>query len=96
MRPQTIQIYLPSGDPAGIRIAEITTRTVRIFEVPRSLMAEFRKRPESKQVGVTFCSVHLRRVGHPPTSARPVTRLTGSRSTSRRRISGTGRSSRCR
>lgn len=54
MRPQTIQIYLPSGDPAGIRIAEITTRTVRIFEVPRSLMAEFRKRPESKQVCVYF------------------------------------------
>jgi len=25
-RPQTIQIFLPLGDPRGIRIAEITTR----------------------------------------------------------------------
>ena len=38
-RPQTIQIFLPSGDPQGIRIAEITTRIVRVIEVPRSLLA---------------------------------------------------------
>lgn len=25
-RPQTIQIFLPSGDPRGMRVAEITTR----------------------------------------------------------------------
>jgi len=25
-RPQTIQIYLPAGDPCGIRGAEITTQ----------------------------------------------------------------------
>lgn len=52
--PQTIQIYLPQGDPAGIRMAEITTRTVRVFEVPRPLLREFREMPESKQVGVYF------------------------------------------
>jgi hypothetical protein len=52
--PQTIQIYLPHGDPAGIRMAEITTRTVRLFEVPRTLLSEFRAMPESKQVGVYF------------------------------------------
>lgn len=33
--PQTIQIFLPSGDPQGIRVAEITTRIVRVIEVPR-------------------------------------------------------------
>lgn len=27
--PKTIQIYLPAGDPRGIRVAEITTRIVR-------------------------------------------------------------------
>ncbi|MBT8159615.1 GIY-YIG nuclease family protein [Arthrobacter terricola] len=52
--PQTIQIYLPQGDPVGIRMAEITTRTVRLFEVPRPLLRDFRDMPESKQVGVYF------------------------------------------
>lgn len=51
-RPQTIQIFLPSGDPSGLRQAEITTRIVRVFEVPRSLLDEFLKTDESKQVGV--------------------------------------------
>ncbi|MCF3140815.1 GIY-YIG nuclease family protein [Paenarthrobacter sp. AR 02] len=52
--PQTIQIYLPQGDPAGIRMAEITTRTVRVFEIPRPLLRDFRDMPESKQVAVYF------------------------------------------
>ncbi|MHA7191113.1 GIY-YIG nuclease family protein [Arthrobacter sp. MDT2-16] len=54
MRPQTIQIYLPSGDPAGIRTAQITTRTVVLFEVPRTLLSQFRALPEAKQVGIYF------------------------------------------
>jgi hypothetical protein len=53
-RPQTIQIYLPHGDPAGIRMAEITTRTVRVFDVPRTLLTEFLKMPEASQVGLYF------------------------------------------
>lgn len=53
-RPQTIQIYLPGGDPRGIRIAELTTRIVQVLEVPRSLLADFLKMPESKQVAVYF------------------------------------------
>ena len=54
VRAQTIQIYLPSGDPAGLRVANLTTRTVRVFEVPRSLLSEFVKRPEAGQVGVYY------------------------------------------
>ena len=53
-RPQTIQIFLPSGDPRGVRMAEITTRIVRIFDVPRSLLDDFLKTPEAQQVGVYF------------------------------------------
>lgn len=53
-RAQTIQIYLPSGDPAGLRVANLTTRTVRVFEVPRSLLGEFLRRPEAGQVGVYY------------------------------------------
>ncbi len=52
--PKTIQIFLPEGDPRGIRIAEITTRIVQVIEVPRSLLAEFIRMPESDQVAVYF------------------------------------------
>jgi hypothetical protein len=53
-RPQTIQIYLPGGDPRGIRQAEVTTRIPQVIEVPRALLADFLKMPESKQVAVYF------------------------------------------
>jgi predicted GIY-YIG superfamily endonuclease len=52
--PKTIQIYLPGGDPQGIRVAEITTRIVQVIEVPRSLLPEFLKMSESGQVAVYF------------------------------------------
>ncbi len=51
---KTIQIFLPNGDPRGIRIAEITTRIVRVVEVPRSLVGGFLALPEAKQVGIYF------------------------------------------
>jgi len=52
--PKTIQIFLPSGDPRGLRVAEITTRIVQVIEVPRSRREEFAGMPESGQVGVYF------------------------------------------
>jgi len=52
--PKTIQIFLPGGDPRGIRVAEITTRIVQVIEVPRSLLSDFFKMPESSQVGLYF------------------------------------------
>ena len=52
--PKTIQIFLPTGDPRGIRVAEITTRIVQLIEVPRSLLGDFLKMPESNQVAVYF------------------------------------------
>jgi hypothetical protein len=53
-RPQTIQIFLPTGDPRSLRTAEITTRIVRIIEVPRSQLTEFLKTQDAQQVGVYF------------------------------------------
>ena len=50
--PKTIQIFLPSGDAHGIRIAEITTRIVQVIEVPRSLLSDFLALEHSSQVGV--------------------------------------------
>lgn len=43
MSPQakTIQIFLPQGNPRGIRSAEMTTRTVRVIEVPRMHIKDF-------------------------------------------------------
>ena len=52
--PKTIQIFLPGGDPRGIRIAEITTRIVQVIEVPRSLLQDFLKMDESGQVSLYF------------------------------------------
>lgn len=52
--PKTIQIFLPSGHPQGIRIAEITTRIVRVIDVPRSLVPTFGEMHEARQVGLYF------------------------------------------
>ena len=64
-RPQTIQIFLPSGDPRGFRVAEITTRIVRVAEVPRSQLSEFINMPESQQVGVYYLIGELSEAGLP-------------------------------
>lgn len=53
-RARTIQIFLPNGDPSGIRIAELTTSIVRVIEVPRSDLAKFLTMPEAKQVALYF------------------------------------------
>ena len=52
--PKTIQIFLPGGSPTGIRVAEITTRIVQVIDVPRKLLPDFLKMPESAQVGVYY------------------------------------------
>lgn len=52
--PKTIQIFLPKGDPRGIRVAEITTRIVQVIEVPRSLLTDFLEMPESDLVALYF------------------------------------------
>ncbi len=66
-RPQTIQIFLPTGDPRGMRVAEITTRIVRVIEVPRSQLTDFLKMPESQQVSVYFLMGELSEAGLPLT-----------------------------
>lgn len=53
-RPRTIQIFLPSGDPSGVRVAEITTSIIRLIEVPRVLLATFLSMSEANQVGIYF------------------------------------------
>lgn len=49
---KTIQIYLPDGNPRGLKIAEITSRTVQAVLIPRSLLEDATRRDELKNVGV--------------------------------------------
>lgn len=54
MPAQTIQIYLPFGEPRGLRIAELTTRIVQAIQVPRARMEQFFARPECGSIGLYF------------------------------------------
>jgi len=65
-RPQTIQFFLPQGEPRGVRIADITTRIVQAVLVPRSKLPESAKRDELRSVGVYFL------FGEPEGAAKPV------------------------
>ena len=51
---KTIQIFLPNGDPRSIRVAEITTRIVRVIEIPRNALELFYAMPEKDQVALYF------------------------------------------
>jgi len=52
--PKTIQIFLPDGNPKGLKIAEITSRTVSVTLVPRSDLDFALTRDELASVGVYF------------------------------------------
>jgi len=52
--PRTIQIFLPDGNPRGVRIAEITSRTVKVVQVPRAHLDIACERQELANVGVYF------------------------------------------
>lgn len=53
-KPQTIQIFLPEGNPRGVKIAEITTRVVQAIAFPRKELLNLGKRDELKNVGIYF------------------------------------------
>ena len=54
MPASTIQIFLPDGNPRGLRIAKITTRNIEILQVPRVHLDDTTKRPELSNVGIYF------------------------------------------
>lgn len=43
MHPKTITIHLPSGDPSGIKIADIANRTIRGYVIPREKLGEAKR-----------------------------------------------------
>jgi hypothetical protein len=54
IRPQTIQIFLPDGQPTSIRETEITNRLVKAILFPRNKMQEAAKREMVYYTGVYF------------------------------------------
>lgn len=51
---KTIQIFLPDGNPRGLKIAEFTSRTVQTILVPRAQLAFACSRKELSNVGLYF------------------------------------------
>ena len=49
---KAIQIFLPSGDPHGIRIAELGGSNVQVTDVPRRFLGDYAAVPDSVQSGV--------------------------------------------
>lgn len=54
LQARTIQIFLPFGSPRGIKIAEITNRTVQAIYIPRNQLENAAKRVEVTTVGIYF------------------------------------------
>ncbi|MFB8425980.1 GIY-YIG nuclease family protein [Priestia megaterium] len=53
-KAKTIQIFLPDGNPRGIKIAEVTNRTVQAILIPKNLLEEAKERDEVLNVGLYF------------------------------------------
>ncbi|MCX6166261.1 MAG: GIY-YIG nuclease family protein, partial [Ignavibacteriae bacterium] len=53
-RPQTIQIFLPDGNPTSIKIADLTNRMVTAVLIPRNKLIEIGIREEVRKYGIYF------------------------------------------
>lgn len=53
-RPQTIEIFLPDGNPRGIRVADMRSRTVKAVLFPRNQFEYMLQRQELANVGFYF------------------------------------------
>jgi hypothetical protein len=54
LRPQTIQIFLPDGNPTSIKIADLTNRMIVAVLIPRNKLTDCGTRPEVRKYGVYF------------------------------------------
>jgi hypothetical protein len=53
-RPQTIQIFLPDGNPTSIKIADLTNRMITAVLIPRSKLSDIAARQEVRRYGIYF------------------------------------------
>ena len=51
---KTIQMFLPDGNPRGVKIAEFTSRTIQVVAVPRAQLDFACGRDELHNVGIYF------------------------------------------
>ena len=54
LRPQTIQIFLPDGNPTSIKIADLTNKMMTAVLFPRNKLTEVGARDEVRKHGVYF------------------------------------------
>lgn len=54
VRPQTIQIFLPDGNPTSIKIADLTNRMISATLIPRSKLVDAGVREEVRKYGIYF------------------------------------------
>ncbi|MBK9543382.1 MAG: GIY-YIG nuclease family protein [Bacteroidetes bacterium] len=54
VRPQTIQIFLPDGNPTSIKIADLTNRMITAVLIPRNKLVEVSSRDEVRRYGIYF------------------------------------------
>lgn len=52
MNPFTIRIFVPEGDPEGVRIVDRLSSAAKFFAFPRGKWADVRERPDMKGAGV--------------------------------------------
>lgn len=53
-RGKTIQIYLPDGNPKGIKICEIPNSIIKAIQIPRNLIGEAQEYENLAKVGIYF------------------------------------------
>lgn len=51
---KTIQMFLPDGNPRGVKLAEFTSRTIQVVAVPRAQLDFACSRVELRNVGIYF------------------------------------------
>lgn len=66
-RGKTIQIYLPEGNPRGIKIGEITSSIVKAVFIPRNKLNDLSDKPELKGLGLYFLFGENDEIGRPVT-----------------------------
>lgn len=54
IRGKTINIYLPNGNPKGVRICEIPNSIIRAIQIPRNLIKEAGEYENLEKVGIYF------------------------------------------
>ena len=86
-----VKIFLPGGDPDGLKIVEKSNWTGSGLVFPRPLFGEARTATNSSGPAFTCSKGHPKRASCPAyTSAKPTRFVRGSNSTRGRRISGHG------